>query len=61
MGTVIDGDFVYEDETKETLVGYIGTDSSVIIPDNVKNIWYGSFSTCDWVKTVSIPSSVKFK
>ena len=59
VGTVIDGDFVYEDETKETLVGYIGTDSSVIIPDNVKNIGYGSFSTCDWVKTVSIPSSVK--
>ena len=59
MGTGIDGDFVYEDETKETLVGYIGTDSSVIIPDNVKNIGYGSFPTCDWVKTVSIPSSVK--
>ncbi len=57
---LVDGGFAYSDDTKTTLVKYIGTDDAVIIPNTVKTIGARAFY-CDYgtkLKTLTIPSSV---
>ncbi|MCR5361534.1 MAG: leucine-rich repeat domain-containing protein [Bacteroidales bacterium] len=56
--TLIDGDFFYADIEKKQLVGYAGTDASVIIPSNVTTIGVQAFKDCTRLTSVTIPSSV---
>ncbi|MBO7635883.1 MAG: leucine-rich repeat domain-containing protein [Paludibacteraceae bacterium] len=57
-GDVVDGDFVYSDETKKTLIGYIGTSSELVIPDHVEAIKDSSFMGYNELTSVIIPSSI---
>ncbi len=57
-GIVSESGLVYSDETKETLIGYIGTDSIVVIPEHVKTISADAFQKNNIVTSVSIPNSV---
>ena len=59
-GTVYDGDFIYVDEAKEKLAGYVGTDSIVVIPDNVKAIYIDAFHNHKGIVSVTIPNSVTY-
>ncbi len=54
----IEGDFAYSDSTKTTLVAYLGTSSSVVIPSGVTTIESGSFDFLTNLKSVTIPASV---
>ena len=57
-GACIDGDFVYADEQKEKLVGYLGSDSIINIPDNVKIIGTNAFEFCTKINSINIPETV---
>ena len=57
-GDVIDGDFVYSDETKKTVIGYIGTSAEMIIPDHVEAIKDSAFMGYDELTSIVIPSSI---
>ena len=57
-GSVIDGDFVYADKQKTKLVAYLGSDSVITIPDNVKTIAEKAFSNSTGLTSVVIPESV---
>ena len=57
-GSVIDGDFVYADKQKTKLVAYLGSDSVITIPDNVKTIAEKAFSNSTELTSVVIPESV---
>lgn len=57
-GDVVDGDFVYSDETKKRLIGYIGTSTEMVIPDHVEAIKDSSFMGYDELTSVVIPSSI---
>ena len=57
-GSVIDGDFVYADKQKTKLVAYVGSDSVITIPDNVKTIAEKAFSNSTGLTSVVIPESV---
>ncbi len=59
-GTVKDGDFVYADSTKLCIVGYLGSDSVVVIPNSVVSIGAEAFNNCKGLKFLSIPDSVSF-
>ena len=59
-GTVKDGDFVYADSTKSCIVGYLGSDSVVVIPNSVVSIGAEAFNNCKGLKFLSIPDSVSF-
>ncbi len=51
-------DFIYENATKETLLAYIGTDTSVTIPNSVITIADKSFYGCNSITSITIPNSV---
>ncbi len=63
---ITDGDFVYSDADKKTLIAYIGTGGNVTIPNSVTSIGYYAFSGCsglnsvmvNWEEPLSIYSSV---
>ena len=57
-GSVIDGDFVYADKQKTKLVAYLGSDSVITIPDNVKTIAEKIFYNNKGLTSVVIPESV---
>lgn len=57
-GSVIDGDFVYADKQKTKLVAYLGSDSVITIPDNVKTIAEKIFYNNTGLTSVVIPESV---
>ena len=59
-GYVKDGDFVYADSTKSCIVGYLGSDSVVVIPNSVVSIGAEAFNNCKGLKFLSIPDSVSF-
>ena len=59
-GNVKDGDFVYADSTKSCIVGYLGSDSVVVIPNSVVSIGAEAFNNCKGLKFLSIPDSVSF-
>ena len=55
---IIDGDFVYNDEQKDTLVGYLGASPAVVIPNHVKAIEQKTFMDNSLITSVTIPDSV---
>ncbi len=57
-GSIFDGDFVFANKEKTILAYYLGSDSSVIIPDYVENIQFSAFAWHYNLKTISIPNSV---
>ena len=57
-GTVKDGDFVYSDSTKSCIVGYLGSDSVVVIPNAVTVIGDNAFKGYANLTSIEIPNSV---
>jgi len=57
-GNIFDGDFVYADEQKTILAGYIGSDSIVDIPNQVKIIGIGAFLQNQNLYSVNMSNSV---
>lgn len=57
MNGYTEGDFVYEDEDKTTLIGYIGSNSVVVIPSTVATI-NDAFRNYSRLTSVTIPNSV---
>ena len=55
---IVDGDFVFSNQTKTELVAYIGNGGSVTIPNTVTAIGGGAFFYCDGMIQLTIPSSV---
>lgn len=58
MNGVTDGVFVYTNNTRDTLIAYIGSDSNVTIPGTVIRIGDHVFDYCRSITSVNIPSSV---
>ena len=58
MNGVIDGAFVYSDESTTELIAYLGTAMEVTIPDGVTLISYYAFERCIGLTSVTIPNSV---
>lgn len=57
-GSIIEGDFVYSSESKDTIVAYLGTDAAAVIPNTVTAIGADAFRECASLKSVIIPNSV---
>ena len=57
LNPYIENDLVYTDNTKTSLLGYIGNSSSIVIPSGVTNIGNYAFEDTDII-SVTIPSSV---
>ena len=58
MNGIMEGDFIYSDSTRIVLRGYMGNDSSVVIPSQVRTIGDSAFLDCNWMTSVVIPDSV---
>ncbi len=56
----IDGDFVYENDEKTTLLAYIGKGGNVTIPNSVTSVVKYAFSDCKKITSVTIPNSVTY-
>ena len=54
----IEGDFVYANNTKTSLLAYIGTSTNITIPNSVTTIGRYAFYDCDGLTSVTIPNSV---
>ena len=55
---IIDGDFVFSNAAKDTLIAYIGTSNTVNIPNSVTSIGNYAFNKCTNLTSVNIPDSV---
>ena len=53
----IEGNFAYSDSTKTTLVGYLGTDTTITIPSTVTVIGKNAFEDSK-VKNVTLPNGI---
>ena len=58
MNGVVDGDFVYSNAARTTLLAYIGSGGAVTIPSTVNIIGNQAFYRCTDINSVTIPSSV---
>ena len=58
MNGYIDGDYVYTDSTKTVLSGYIGTATTITLPNNALSINSNAFSGNTTLISVTIPDSV---
>ena len=58
LNPYLEGDFAYEEATKEKILRYVGFDSDVVIPDGVTNIDDNAFYDCYYLISVEIPASV---
>ncbi|MBR3938887.1 MAG: leucine-rich repeat domain-containing protein, partial [Bacteroidales bacterium] len=54
----VENGFVYADSTKTSLLAYIGTSTSVTIPNSVTSIGSSAFSGCSGLTSVTIGNSV---
>lgn len=59
MNGVIDGDFVYTSEERDTLIQYIGNQNSITIPSSVTSV-KDAFVNNTFITSVIIPESVTF-
>ncbi len=55
---ITDGDFIYKDEAKTIVAGYIGNGGNVTIPAKVVAIGSYAFRNCDSLKIVNLPASL---
>ena len=58
MNGYTESDFVYSDSTKTNLIAYIGTDSTIVIPNSVTSIGIRAFYYCSSMTSVTIGDSV---
>ena len=55
---VVDGDFVFSNSQKDTLLAYVGSGENVTIPNSVTSIAPNAFYNCSGLTTVTIGNSV---
>ncbi len=53
-----DGDYIYKDSEKTFLVGYIGHDGNVVIPNETSSIGDKAFYNCTGIQSLTIGSGV---
>ena len=58
LNGIVDGDFIYSDESKTAIIAYIGSDSDVAIPSSVTNICDYAFENDNNLTSVTIPNTV---
>ena len=58
MNGIIDGDFIFSNTARDTLVCYIGTGGEVAIPNTVIAIGDYAFNDCNGLTSVTIPNLV---
>lgn len=58
MNGITDGDFVYSNATKDTLIAYVGMGGDVVIPSTVVTINDDAFAFYRGLTSVSIPNTV---
>lgn len=58
MNGLTEGDFVYTNGNKTTLIAFIGTTTEVTIPSSVTSIGDRAFSDCHRLTSVAIPNSI---
>ena len=56
----VENEFIYHDNTKRLLLGYIGSDTNLVIPSNVIYIGNNAFLNCNSLTSVIIPNNVTF-
>ena len=54
----VENDFIFADDAKTVLVGYVGDGGSIDIPATTVTIGEGAFSNCTSITSVTIPASV---
>lgn len=58
MNGIVDSDFVFSNNAEDTLLAYIGVESTVVIPNTVTFIGGKAFYNCRDLTSVTIPNSV---
>ena len=54
----VENGFVYSDNTKTSLLAYIGSDTNITSPNSVTSIGDWTFAGCNYLTSVTIPNSV---
>ena len=58
LNPIYDGEYVYGDENKEFLIGYVGSDKDIVIPEGVKKISDECFKR-QKLNSVTLPSTLE--
>ena len=58
LSTDEDGFIIYTDSDDKILVGYVGKQTDLIIPDDIKEIYNYAFEDCTSLTSITIPDSV---